>query len=194
MLEKYEEIAGFNLEGYYFIVHKGIRLQEFIPTKSNFEELPQKEGYSGVCFIFDNIEKIVWIFQDDDIKTKKFVKSIKNETKEKKLAELTVSIFANELNYDITNYEIKRATIHGSSFLEIFKYQINQYPLYQQHYLLPEYEDLEKEKEKIKSIKEDSSANIKKCANCGWIISANLTVCPKCHRSPREKFEGKKSD
>ena len=31
----------------------------------------------------------------------------------------------------------------------------------------------------------------KQCANCGWTMSANLTVCPKCRRSPREKFEGK---
>ncbi|MHA1273532.1 MAG: hypothetical protein ACTSQP_00735 [Promethearchaeota archaeon] len=192
MLEKYENIAGFNLEGYFIKYLGGIKVMEFIPTVEEFEGLKADKTYLGVCFIVDNIEKKIWVFQDDEIKTKKYVKSIKTEKKDKKLTELTKRIFEDELNYDISSYTVHRAKDNLGLFNKLFKYQINEYPLYKKHYLLPQYEYEEEEKEIQETVKEELSANVQKCANCGWLISANLTVCPKCHRSPREKFEGKK--
>jgi len=192
VLEKYEEIAGFNFEGYFLLSRGGISLQEFMPTFDEFKNMIEKEEYLGVLFVIDNIAQNIWIYQDDEVKTKKFVKSIKTERKEKKLAELTITIFANELQYDISSYKIYRALDHYEPFSQCFKYQINQYPLYQQHYLLPQFEEEEKDKASEEKALTEATANVKACANCGWILSANLTVCPKCHRSPREKFEGKK--
>ncbi len=180
---------GFNLQGYFIQSLGGLKLQEFIPTKDEFESLREKEDYLGVCFIIDNIEKLMWVFQDESIKTKKFVKSLMGESKDEKLAKLTEEVFANELNYDIGAYQVKRALNYRELFFRLFKYQINEYPLYKQHYLLPEFEEEEKEKAEATQTKEEVSSNVRKCANCGWIISTKVTVCPKCHRSPDEKFE-----
>jgi len=189
VLELYEEIAGFNLEGYYLSSSGGFNLAEFIPTVGGVEELIQKEGYLGVYFIVDNINNRIYVFQDKSVKTKKTVKSIKTDKRESKLTDLTNAIFANELEYDIRSYAILRALDHMEIFKRFFKYQINEYPLYKQHYLLPEFEG-EDEYDTTEAAVEVSS-NLKECANCGWMLSSNLTVCPKCRRSPREKFEGK---
>lgn len=192
VLQSYEDVAGFNLEGFYFREYGGIVLREFVPTKDGFESLLEVKGYLGVCFIFDNIEKLIWIYQDDAVKTKKYVRVIKTEKKDEKLAELTKEAFEKELNYDISGYSVKNALSYQEVFSKIYKYQINEYPLYTQHYLLPEYEEEEKEKAAKEEAKAEASANIRKCANCGWIISANAAICPKCRRPTSEKFEIKK--
>ena len=106
-LEKYENIAGFNLEGYYLRSSGGVTLAEFMPTREGLKSLYEKEGYLGVCFIIDNIERIIWVFQDDSIKSKKFIKSVKNEKKIDKLMEITIAVFANETNYDVSSYQIR---------------------------------------------------------------------------------------
>ncbi len=193
-LEKYEHIAGFNLEGYYLRSYGGITLEEFMPTREGMNSLIEKEGYLGVCFIVDNIEKYIWIFQDDSVKTKKFIKSVKNEKKEDKLLEMTIAIFANELKYDVSAYQIRRALDSPPLFNYLFKYQINEYPLYQQHYMLPEYEEESKDQAAAESARVKATANVKTCANCGWIISTTVEICPKCRRPVDEKFEGKKEE
>jgi len=190
VLENYEEIAGFNLEGYYISSSGGLSLMEFIPSKGNITSMNEREDYLGVLFVIDNIDKKIFVFQDDSIKTKKAVKSIKSEKKEAKLTDLTSAVFANELEYDISAYSVKRALDYIEVFRQYLKYQINEYPLYKQHYFLPEYEDEETSADKEIGAPEVAS-NLKACANCGWLISGELTICPKCRRSPREKFEGK---
>ncbi len=112
-----------------------------------------------------------------------------SESKDEKLGKLTAEVFANELNYDIGAYQVKRALNYRELFLRLFKYQINEFPLYKQHYLLPEFEEEEKEKAEASQAKEVVTTNVRKCANCGWILSAKTTICPKCHRNPQEKFE-----
>ena len=190
MLEKYEDIAGFNLEGYYIKQIWGLKVLEFIPTKETFDGLIEEDGFLGVCFIIDNVNKHIWVYQFDNVKAKKYVKALKSEKKDKKLSELTKNLFENELNYDISSYSVHRALDNLGIFTKVFKYQINEYPLYKTHYYLPQYEGEEEEQGVQEEAQAEVSANIKKCANCGWIISANTTVCPKCKRSPREKFEG----
>ena len=78
---------------------------------------------------------------------------------------------------------------YKGSFYKLFKYQLNEYPLYNTHYPLPQFENMILEEQSKEEAQAEVSSNIKSCANCGWILSANLTVCPKCKRSPREKFE-----
>jgi hypothetical protein len=193
-LEKYEEVAGFNLEGYYLRSSGGITLSEFMPTREGLEALKENEGYLGVCFIIDNIEQFIWVFQDDTIKTKKVIKSVKNQKKEDKLLEMTIRIFASELNYDVSTYQVRRALDSPPLFNQLLKYQITEYPLYQQHYMLPEYEEESKDKAAAEGARVKATANVKKCANCGWIISKTVEICPKCRRPVEEKFEGKKEE
>jgi hypothetical protein len=193
-LEKYENIAGFNLEGYYIKSYGGITLAEFMPTRDGLNSLIEKEGYLGVCFIIDNIEQFIWIFQDDSIKTKKFIKSVKNEKKEDKLLEMTIAIFANETSYDVSSYQVRRALDSLPLFNYLLKYQINEYPLYQQHYLLPGEEEVSKDLAAADTARAKATANVKKCANCGWIISKTVEICPKCRRPVEEKFDGKKEE
>ena len=191
VLEIYEEIAGFNLEGYYISSSGGISLAEFIPTVGGVEELSEKEEYLGVYFVVDNIDKRIFVFQDERVKTKKQVKGIKSEKKDGKLLELVNKIFEKELEYDITSYDVKCALTHMEIFKRFFKFQINEFPLYKQHYVLPEFEGEDEDDTSKETAAAEISSNLKECANCGWMLSANLTVCPKCRRSPREKFEGK---
>ena len=98
-------------------------------------------------------------------------------------------LFENELNYDISNYSVHRALDNLGLFTKLFKYQINEFPLYKKHYLLPQYEGEEEEEEIQEEAQAEVAANIKKCSNCGWIISADTEICPKCKRSTNEKFE-----
>lgn len=191
VLEIYEEIAGFNLEGYYISSSGGISLAEFIPTVGGVEELSEIEEYLGVYFVVDNIEKRIFVFQDERVKTKKQVKGIKSEKKDGKLLELANKIFEKELEYDITSYDVKCALTNMEIFKRFFKFQINEFPLYKQHYVLPEFEGEDEGDTSEETAAAEVSSNLKECANCGWMMSANLTVCPKCRRSPREKFEGK---
>lgn len=193
VLQKYENIAGFNLEGLTLRYYGKLELIEWIPNYDSFYSLPQQEGYLGLDFVVDNINKMIWVWQDDNIKTKKQIKKIKNESKESKLCEKTTELFEDLLNYDISSYDCKRAVKYKETFLKLFKYQINEFPLFKQHYYLPQYEGEEEALDHgvVEEEEAEELSNLKKCANCGWIISADTTVCPKCHRSPREKFEKK---
>jgi len=194
VIQKYEDLAGFNLEGFTLRYYGRLELIEWVPTYNAFYNLPQEEGYLGVDFIFDNIEKRIWIWQDDNIKTKKPVKKIKEESKESKITKQVQELFESLSNYDVSSYECKRAQRYKDTFMNLFKYQINEYPLYNQHYYLPQYEGEQDAFEHGVSEEDDKEeiSSVKECVNCGWLISAETTVCPKCRRSPREKFEGKK--
>ncbi|MGV9204938.1 MAG: zinc ribbon domain-containing protein [Promethearchaeia archaeon] len=187
VLQKYEDLCGFNIEAYYLSNVAGVSLQEFIPNFRKFETMISRDDYLGVLFVFDNIEKNLWVYQEKEKKAKGIAKKIKKESKEKKLTKYVEKVFEKEKNYNISSYDVKRALDDMQAFRQLFKYQINEYPLYKQHYLLPEYEALQQEETVEEQAKEEASANLKKCANCGWILSADTTVCPKCGKSPRKK-------
>lgn len=196
-LQKYEDIAAFNLEGFYLRIGNGLELMEFVPTFNNYYGMKEKEGYLGVFFVFDNINQEVWIYQDDEIKTQKVVKSLKKEKKVRKLAEKTVQLFVDMRNVDITSYAFVRAKDDEDALLELFKYQINEYPLYTQHYYLPRYEG-EKEALEVGAVEqwesEEEVSTVMECKNCGWVISKGAEVCPKCRRDPTKKFDGEKEE
>ena len=187
VLQKYEDICGFNVEAFYLSNVAGLSVQEFILNFRNFETMISRDDYLGIVFVFDNIDKDLWVYQEKEIKAKGIAKKIKKQNKVKKLAKYVEKVFEKEKNYDISGYDIKRALDDKQAFRQLFKYQINEYPLYKQHYLLPEYEALQQEDSIKDEAQEEASANLKKCANCGWILSADTTVCPKCGKSPRKK-------
>ncbi|TFF90683.1 MAG: zinc ribbon domain-containing protein [Promethearchaeota archaeon] len=184
-----QDIAAFNLEGFYLSSKGGFRMLEFIPTKVRFDELSTQEDYLGVCFVVDNIEKKIWVYQDDTIKTKKIVKPIKNEKKQKKLQSKTETLFEKLMEYDISDFEVLNGLENLGQFTQLFKYQINEFPLYSQHYYLPQYEHEEEAKAAEEEAQEEVTANLKKCPNCGWLISADTEICPKCKRNIENKEE-----
>lgn len=190
-LDELKDIAGFNLEAYYIYEHGTVRMAEFIPTMTRFGTLSENEEYLGVSFFVDNIEDRIWVYQDEYVKTQKPVKKLKKEKKDEKLQKLTASVFEKLLNYSIEGYDVKRALSYKDHFMKIFKYQINEFPLYKKHYLLPQYEAMEGYKEAEEELPEDTEPTVRKCANCGWIISANTEICPKCKRPADKKFEEK---
>jgi len=175
--------AFWNITGYNVVLEGVPTLKEFIPSQSLLAEYSEIEGYMGVSFIFDNIDKYLWVYQVPEIKAKGWVKKFVNESSEKKLKKMTFKLFENELNLDVSEYFVRRADEDRPEFEKLFMYEIAEFPLYTKHYFKPEYEVKLAEEKSKEEVKEVASKTLKECPHCGWVVSQKAEICPKCKKS-----------
>ena len=146
-----------------------------------YSEIPD---FAGLVFIFDNLNKVIWVWCSEYAKPKGWGKKVKKEKNPQKVAQLVLSNLEEEMQVDLHDYKVAKVIEgnHPDEFEKLFLYDVVDVNLYQKHYYKPEYSylyDYEQE--------EESGSGTKKCKNCGWIMSKDKTKCPRCGKNPDVK-------
>lgn len=173
---------SWNIELYQVLDKAMLEIQEASATRETIDMYSEIEDFAGIVFILDNIEKIIWTWCSNFVKSTGWAKKMIKEKKPKKLAEMVLSIMADEMQQDFSNYKVAKVIEgnHPNEFEQLFLYDIVDINLYQKHYIKPEYQHLygyQEDPEEVKS-------KTKKCKNCNWIMSNDKTVCVRCKKNP----------
>lgn len=175
---------AWNVE-FYQVVDKGqVILEETEQSRQVIDLYSEIPDFMGIVVIFDNLNKIIWAWCSRYVKprgwAKKLIKYVK-KGKKQKFADFLLEVLKDEMEKDFSDYKVAMVTEgqHPNEFEELFLYDVVDINLYKKHYYKPEYQHLYNYMEP-----EEEEPVTKKCKNCGWIMSSDKKVCPKCRKDP----------
>jgi len=176
---------------YNVIDNVDLMIRETHPTREVIDLYEEALNYyAGLTFMFDNLSQIIWIWipqygpdkRSWVKKAAKYGRKYKDKGKEKykrKLVDLVKEKLERDLDCKIENYEFKVVleNQHPDDFEYLFLYEVQEYGLYSKHYFRPDVQmrmpmDTEVHVEE----------KVRKCPDCGWILSKEATKCPRCKK------------
>ncbi len=190
----YSDTATWNIEAYNVKVVIDSEFVETAATRAAIQEYADEQNYCGVSVFFDNINYEIFVWVTKNAKHKGWVKNLV-WSKPEKTEEIFREQFHKQTKKDISNYKVYRIDEgqETEKFEWLFMYEVAELSQYKQHYPKTEYQEAFNRMEEEKALKETS---VQKCENCGWLLAAGKTACPKCGHDPTtkkgEKGKGKK--
>jgi len=179
-LKKYK--PEWNLEFYVVKDKATLELEEIEQSRDVFDMYSEIPDFAGIIFVIDNLNKIIWTWCSTYSKSSGWAKKIIKESSEKKSAQHVISALQDEMQVDFSEYKVSKV-IEGeqnNEFEKLFLYDVVDINLYQKHYYKPEYEHLYEQEQQ----QEEQKSKTKKCLKCGWIMSTEKTICPRCQKNP----------
>lgn len=181
---------AFNIQMYNAIDNVDLMIRETHPSREVIDLYEEAVNYyAGLTFVFDNLSQIIWVWIPIyGPKKRGWVKKLARlghkcvESQDpsvcKKFSKEVIERLEEELNCTITNYEVKPVIEgqHPDDFEYLFLYEVQEYGLYSQHYFRPDVQM----RMPMEEYDAPSEEPVRKCPNCGWIVSKDATHCPRC--------------
>ena len=166
---------SWNVESYLLIDRVDLYLKETAATRENVDFYQDIEHFGGIIFYFDNYAKIIYVWVSNYWKHRDWAKKIAKEQNPVKFQKAVIEILQKEMQKDLTGYKVVRVNEGeiNNDFETLFLYEIVEFHLYKQHYFRADVQMLMPQEEQ-------EAPKIRECPNCGWVLSADATVCLKC--------------
>jgi len=189
-LPLYSDSATWNIEAYHVKELVDLEFVETAATRGAIQEYADEPNYCGMSVFFDNINKEIFVWISAYAKKKGWVKKLEKLTGDK-FDIMFRQIFESSMKKNINDYKVYRIDEgqETEKFEWLFMYEIAELSQYRQHYPKPEYQEMFNKMEEERQLKEST---VQKCENCGWLLAAGKTICPKCGHDPTSK-KGDKS-
>ncbi len=186
----YSDTATWNIEAYQVKEVIDPVFVETAASRAAIQEYAEEEKYCGMSVFFDNINKEVYVWISAYAKKKGWVKKFEKVTGDK-FDIMFREVFESLMKKIINDYKVYRVDEgqETEKFEWLFMYEVAELSQYKQHYPKTEYQEAFNRMEEEKAAKETS---VQKCENCGWLLAAGKTACPKCGHDPTTK-KGEKS-